>query len=53
MVLLFFGQHESVGRSLTFRVSANSRGRLIGEENTVIVNTCVNIDTIVCCILYL
>ena len=27
-----FGQHKSVGRSLTFRVSAYSRGRLIGEE---------------------
>ena len=27
-----FGQHESVGRSLTFRVSAYSRGQLIGEE---------------------
>ena len=26
------GQHESVGRSLTLRVSAYSRGRLIGEE---------------------
>ena len=28
----FFGEHESVGRSLTFRVSAYSRDRLIGEE---------------------
>ena len=28
----FFGQHESVGRSLTFRVSAYSQDRLIGEE---------------------
>ena len=28
----FVGQHESVGRSLTFRVSACSRDRLIGEE---------------------
>ena len=28
----FFLQHESVGRSLTFRVSAYSRDRLIGEE---------------------
>ena len=27
-----FGQHESVGRSLTFRVLASSRGRLISEE---------------------
>ena len=27
-----FRQHESVGRSLTFRVSAYSRGQLIGEE---------------------
>ena len=28
----FFGQHESVGRSLTFRVSVYSRDWLIGEE---------------------
>ena len=28
----FFQQHQSVGRSLTFRVSAYSRDRLIGEE---------------------
>ena len=27
-----FGQHKSVGRSITFRVPAYSRGRLIGEE---------------------
>ena len=27
-----FGQHKSVGRSLTFRVLASSRGRLISEE---------------------
>ena len=27
-----FGQHESVVRFLTFRVSAYSRGQLIGEE---------------------
>ena len=30
--LFFFEEHESVGRSLTFRVSAYSRDRLIGEE---------------------
>ena len=27
-----FGQQKSVGRSLTFKVSANSRGRLTGKE---------------------
>ena len=27
-----FGQHKSVGRSLTFRVLASSRGQLISEE---------------------
>ena len=27
-----FGQQKSVGRSLTFKVSAYSQGRLIGEE---------------------
>ena len=27
-----FGQHESVGRSLAFRVLAYSRKRFIGEE---------------------
>ena len=27
-----FGQHKSVGRSPTFRVSAYSRGQLIVEE---------------------
>ena len=32
VLLFFFGQHESVRRSLTIRVSAYSRDRLIGEE---------------------
>ena len=32
MVLLFFGQLESSGKTLTFRISAYSRDRLIGEE---------------------
>ena len=27
-----FGQHESVGRSLAFRVSAYSQNRLVGKE---------------------
>ena len=30
--LFFFGQHEYVGRSLTFRVLVYSRGGLVGEE---------------------
>ena len=29
---LFFGQLESSGKTVTFRVSAYSRDRLIGEE---------------------
>ena len=28
----FFGEHESVGRSLNFSVAAYSQDRLIGEE---------------------
>ena len=32
VVSLFFGQHESVGRSLTLTVLAYSQDRLIGEE---------------------
>ena len=35
----FFQQHQSVGRSLTFRVSAYGRDRLIGEEIRYIVNS--------------
>ena len=31
-VAFSFGQNKSVRRSLTFRVSAYSRGQLIGEE---------------------
>ena len=32
LFIFFFGQHESVGRSLTFRVSAYNRDWLTGEE---------------------